>query len=331
MIYFIFLSYLLLLSSIPNRNQGILLTLFAIVLIFLSGFRAIDVGTDTIHYKTYFDRIASGENLSVEIGWITLNKIIQLFDGSYQLLVFLVSLLTIIPIYFTLKKHSVNPLFSLFLYFTLYFYFYSFNISRQTLAISFVLLAFTYLLNKKKVVYILLILLASTFHTSALITLPLLFVHKIPDIKIIYVVSIVIAAFIGLLSTNLIFSQISHTAYSGYVDKIELKNVAGNASYLLILNTFFIFILLITKKRELFFKIFFIYVVLSNLIIRIPFSNRLLLYFAIIQILYLPQLIYNSEEKNKPILISIIILYAYIIFMTSLKSGDIFPYSNVLF
>ncbi|PWH86970.1 EpsG family protein [Brumimicrobium oceani] len=328
--YFIFALFVLLSSAI-KKNGEIILHFLVAILVFIVGFRAIEVGTDTINYKMYFDVIQSGEYLPVEAGWLAINNLVILFNGSFETLLLLVTLLTMLPVYYVCKKSSVNPALSLFFYITLYFYFYSFNISRQILAISFVLLGFHFLKNNIKLAFIAFVLLASSFHASALIVLPLVFVNLIPDKIVLYVSAIVVSALIGLFGTDLLYNLIELTSYSRYLSRLELGNVSGNALYLLLLNGFFLFILYFSDKRETFFKIFFLYIVFSNMLVRIPMGSRLMMYFAVIQVLYLPLFLYTTRKGDNALLISAVVIYAFTIFFKTFGAGDILPYANNLF
>lgn len=328
--YLIFTLIVLLSSTIKKNGELILHSLFAI-LIFIVGFRTIEVGTDTVNYKMYFDVVESGKPLFVEPGWLAINHFITFFNGSYETLMLLVTLLTLIPVYWACRKYSINPTLSLFFYITLYFYFYSFNISRQLLAISFVLMSFHFLKENRKLSFVFLVLLASTFHTSALIVLPALFIDKIPDKPILYISAIVVSALVGLFGTESIYDFISLTSYSNYLYKLELGNTVGNAIYLLLLNGFFLFILYFSGKREVYFKLFFLYIVLTNIFVRIPLGSRLIMYFSVIQVLYLPLFIYTNRKENNIFLIAVVIIYAFTIFFKTFGAGDILPYTNRIF
>ncbi|WP_417265253.1 EpsG family protein [Brumimicrobium sp.] len=328
--YLIFTLIVLLSSTIKKNGELILHSLFAI-LIFIVGFRTIEVGTDTVNYKMYFDVVESGKRLFVEPGWLAINHFVIFFNGSYETLMLLVTLLTLIPVYWACRKYSINPTLSLFFYITLYFYFYSFNISRQLLAISFVLMSFHFLKENRKLSFVFLVLLASTFHTSALIVLPVLFIDKIPDKPILYISAIVVSALVGLFGTESIYDFISLTSYSNYLYKLELGNTVGNAIYLLLLNGFFLFILYFSGKREVYFKLFFLYIVLTNIFVRIPLGSRLIMYFSVIQVLYLPLFIYTNRKENNIFLIAVVIIYAFTIFFKTFGAGDILPYTNRIF
>lgn len=333
MIFFFLFSLLILFGSfLKPEKQKYILFLFAFIMFFLLGYRDETVGTDTKNYKTYFEIIEGGYLLSVEIGWIFLNKLVIWQGGNFNNLLVLVAAATVFPIAILLKKHSVNPLLSLFLYYTLYIYFYSFNISRQAIAITVVLLAYVFLIKNKKVWFIVFVIIASLFHTSSLIALPLVFVDRIPDKKSVYYAALAITSGIGLFYTDFLLQYLTRVeGYANYFNRYEIGNVIGNGLYLIVLNAFFLFVLFTIRKRDVSFKIFFCYILLSNLLARIPFNGRVLNFLSIFLILFFPYFINNSKLKEKYIINIIIILYAYVIFFRTFGAGEILPYINRFF
>lgn len=204
MIHFFLFSLFILMCSLIRIDRQLLIFIFiGCTLFILSGYRDISVGTDTIGYFSHFETISSGYIIPVEPGWIYLNQFISTLGGTYETFMIFISALILFPLLFIIYKTSNNPIFSVFLYYTTYLYFYSFNITRQALAITIVFLSFFFLLSKKKKILIPLglILLASTLHTSALIALPILVADKIPDKKWFYYSGISLTSFIGLFLT----------------------------------------------------------------------------------------------------------------------------------
>lgn len=338
MLLFFGLSFFLLLGAlIPVRNQNFYLLLSFFILFILSAFRDISVGTDTKNYEELFNSFEMGVEWireEIEPGWVFLNDLVIFFGGGYQDLLIISTLLTLIPVFIIAKKDSINPMFTISLYYLLYFYFYSFNISRQLIAVSFILFALTQLLNRKNISFLILIGFASFFHVSALICLPLLFLNKLPNDNF-KLISISIASmFVGLFGIDYISKIVGLTGYNIYVEYYDSGNILGNAIFLILFNALFIFILLTSKKITSELKLYFVFILFLNLTIRLPMGNRLLLYFSVYQVLFYPyylSVLNKFSSKSKSILILIILLFSYTIFYMSFGSGEILPYRNVLF
>lgn len=332
MIPFFVLSMIILLLSFVKKDKQFYLLIFIGVLLFLiAGFRAESVGTDTPHYKEYFEVISAFGWISIEPGWVLLNKLVQYFGGGYTHFMAIVSVVTILPLLYIFNKYSKNPILSLFFYYTLYIYFYSFNISRQVLATTLVIIALVLLTRSKKIWFIAMVAFASLFHTSALIALPLLFIDRLPNKTIFYILGIIISFIIGLFLTDTLSNYLAKATYTRYIETYEFGNVLGNAMYLIILNAFFIFILLTISQRDIYFKLFFLYVILANILARVPFGGRVLLFYSIFMTLFFPYYLENNKIKEKVVPYLIVIAYAFVVFYRSFGGGEILPYSNILF
>jgi len=280
----------------------------------------------------FFGRTERGIEIATERLWEVLSEIVVYFNGDFSVLLILSTLLVLIPIFIVAKKHSTNSSLTIFFYYTLYFYFFSFNISRQMIAVSLVLLACIFLIDNKKFIFAALVIFASGFHLTALTALPLFFLDRIPNKDRFFYIATFVAMFTGLFLTSYLFSLAGSVfGYIKYVEGFELGSVFGNFVYLIILNSFFFFIMYGIKKRDRLFKLFFVFVLVSNLLVRIPFGDRIVLYFAIIQILYLPYFIYNSRVNPRSIVFLIVVLYSYTMFFLKFGAGGILPYVNTLF
>lgn len=330
---FIFISFLILLLSINKKAGKLLLFIVFVILFILLGFRSINVGTDTINYLEIFERINYYDNKEIEIGWKILNTSIFNIGIGYQGFIVLIAFITLLPVYITVKKHSVNPMFSIFFYYTLYFYFNAFNISRQALAVVIILAAMPLLLKDKKTIYILFVLLASSFHTTALVALPLVVINKMPNYTLIYFLGVTLSLFIGIKGFTLLYSLAPETDYAHYAEAVDTSNLKAGMSFLLALNIFFFFVLFFIRERSTYFNLFFVYVMVTNITSKVPYGYRLVMYFSIAQVLFLPFFIRHNKFKGNWNIISIIavILYSYLLFFRSYGTGEIFPYDNILF
>src|SRR5690606_19533763 len=103
--------------------------------------------------------------------------------------------------------------------------------------------------------------------------------------------------------------------YGHYLRWAELEGAVG--LYLIALNAFFVFVLFTAKNRGILFKLFFVFIILANLTAKVPYGYRLIFYFTIIQVLYLPYFINNNKLKVKPLMFVLIVMYAYLIFYRS--------------
>ena len=189
MIYFVLLFVIIVLGGIVKPRKSLyarkayMIITFGL-LIALSGFRSPEVGRDVAgHYAQNYELISNmkwGELLpfsiagGYEIGYCYFNKLIgSLTQGNIQWFLFITSFFIYGVLGLFIYKKSPNVIFSvLLLLFTCQYYMYM-NILRQAMAVSIIILGYLIADECKRkitaiIIFSLFILLAMTFHTSAI-------------------------------------------------------------------------------------------------------------------------------------------------------------------
>lgn len=145
-------------------------------LIFLYGFRY-GIGTDyyayediyyqlhNLHFFEYIKKHLSGE-IYLEIGYYFLNKIAY----NYTALQIIIAILIYCVIVISIIRSQVHWGMAILIYLCEHFA-YSMNGIRFVIALSFILLGYTYLIDNKTLRYLIFILIAMCFHKSALISI----------------------------------------------------------------------------------------------------------------------------------------------------------------
>ena len=285
----------------------------------------------------YYERIYSGEEwirTILEPGWVAINDIAINFFNDFRAVIVIVALITLIPLYYVLYKYSKNPMFSLFVYLTNFFYLASLNVARQMLSASILLIAVMMLINNRKFWFIALILLSSLFHTSSLVFLILLLINRLPSKDIMLIILSLSSVIVGIFGIELLIKVINLTPFKAYITYFEFGNKLGNFFYLIILNIFAIFIMLTTKIRDNYFKVFWFTLILSCLLARIPFGDRVGLSINLFYIIFYPYYISHAYVGNKNYkILAVIAIVTFCLFTLSqnIGKGEIFPYTNVLF
>jgi len=150
----------------------------AALLFFFVGFAALvalrheTVGKDTASYVYYFDSISKmewgelGRN-SIEIGFTYLIKIVSQVFGNPQYLFIIVAVVSVAMIYRTYKRFCFDPSLTIVLFTILSTFVMMFSGIRQMMSIGVGFVAYEFVRNKKPIPFILAVLLAMSFHTSA--------------------------------------------------------------------------------------------------------------------------------------------------------------------
>ena len=249
----ILLSVLLFFAG-KNKKGGVIyninLFLGSLILVVFAGFRASSVGTDTNNYVGIFKSVnrsnLTGMDSSLEYLFVILNKTAYFFYEDYISLLISIAIITI---YFNIRvisKLSVNLGLSVFIYITLGGYVFFFNGARQAIAVAVFSMAILQIYNKNLKRYIFWVFIATLFHKTAMVMLPLYFLNlnkfslkKSVAIGFIFTVSILfMSTLLSLASDNVI------ARYSVYEDR------GASGAYILtffyIINT--IFLIYLKKK-----------------------------------------------------------------------------------
>ncbi len=277
--------------------------------------RSPSIGVDTAGgYFKYFQYIQAGSDLSwVEPAWIYINKICIWIGAGYQGVLALSGILSLIPVYYVIKKSCSNSCFALAVYYGMYFVLFSFNLVRQNIAISFAFLAMFFFVNKKMYNALLFFCLGFLFHNSVLVVLVLIFFLKI---NMSFAKTILLLAgsfFAGLLLSDDFFFVVSGEysrdlldsgGYAGFRNSIFLP-----ATFALLLNIFIIAILLpqFDKiKNNPWYLITLMGLIVMNLTVRLGQGTRVVLYFSIAQVIFIPNYIKSIEQRNEKCLTTVL-------------------------
>lgn len=170
--------------SVSNKFDKKVRKIFTILTILVPSFFAgvrYGIGTDYIVYEKVFTQIVNNDVITKksEFGYVILNEIIAFFTSNFNILLFVIAVITIGCIYATLyrKKEKISVPFAMFC-FMLLFYQMSFNLIRQLLAASILMYATKYLEENKKIKYFVYNLIAISIHSVAIIGLPLTFLYN---------------------------------------------------------------------------------------------------------------------------------------------------------
>lgn len=170
--------------------QRVALAMSCVVLWFFMAMRAQTVGVDTKYYVCIyqqFPQISWKElftaqlyptprrtwELDLEPGYRLLNKLLSIYLPAPQWITVANSALIIALLYRWLRRESPNAMLSIWLYLTLGVYQTEMNVARNAIAILLGYTAFHWIKERKLAPYFLQILMAVSFHKSAVVFLPL--------------------------------------------------------------------------------------------------------------------------------------------------------------
>lgn len=266
-----------------NKITFILLLFFNIAIV---GLRSEYVGADSLQYYLAFNELNEMSFTQALMtryaqGYILLTRFVGYFARSPYVFFFITALFTISIYFFYLKRFSKNVFFAIIVFFCLNWTLFI-AAMRQSYALSFILLGLPFLLNRKKVIFSLFVLIAMQFHSSAFVALCLLPLSSLTINK--KTICIFLTSAIFIFSSMTFFWQFVSKyggVYASYA--ISVFNTAGtnivNDIIIKIIPSLIIFGIAFwgTKEKRDHVTNFFLLVCLLNLCIGIVGLNSLII------------------------------------------------------
>lgn len=367
---FIYLYGKLYRANSSNRRRKIYLIVTFGVLILVAGLRDPSVGTDLAgHYAKRYNMIGSyswsqiptfSATIGYEIGYCYFTRFLHFFSSDVQFFVFATSFLMCAAFGYFIYKESTDVVLSAELMLFNCFYYRFMTMMRQGLAISIILVAYT-LLNgserklKDYIKFALLILLASTFHSSAILCMLMILFDRLKFTKkqIIFGVGAMVAFYLFYMNFYTVALNFFGTGnnYERYLtsatEGVGNINMQTIYNFLLAFVPFLLgyYVLVWEKKKEKhLFKddknmyclkkneSFLLYMVLiastfNLLVFRMNILNRFSLYFTPFVLILCPYAISSMKLKsNKPIVKACIYFMfgVYFVWLTITKAAEFY-------
>lgn len=367
---FIYLYGKLYRANSSNRRRKIYLIVTFGVLILVAGLRDPSVGTDLAgHYAKRYNMIGSyswsqiptfSATIGYEIGYCYFTRFLHFFSSDVQFFVFATSFLMCAAFGYFIYKESTDVVLSAELMLFNCFYYRFMTMMRQGLAISIILVAYT-LLNgserklKDYIKFALLILLASTFHSSAILCMLMILFDRLKFTKkqIIFGVGAMVAFYLFYMNFYTVALNFFGTGnnYERYLtsatEGVGNINMQTIYNFLLAFVPFLLgyYVLVWEKKKEKhLFKddknmyclkkneSFLLYMVLiastfNLLVFRMNILNRFSLYFTPFVLNLCPYAISSMKLKsNKPIVRACIYFMfgVYFVWLTITKAAEFY-------
>lgn len=298
-------------------------------------FRGIYVGADTPAYYHAYEKIEHGASLldvsedsRLEKGYLVYCLILKELGLGTQWVFIVEAAIFVAAVIFFAKNNAKDVIFMLI---TTSLTLLEFALSgvRQTLVISLFLVAYRFAVNRKLLIYTVLIYLASLFHTSILMIYPLYFLINIHFKKSTIFVYFAILA-LALMFINRLFYFFNDAL--GYEYVLEELN-AGYISF--IASLIFLFMALSCtqgEEKNLLFRPAAHLTIVNTMLGAIRFVNvmamRIMLYISCFPYLMIDQI--NDSNPNKKLYKTIAMIYisAYIVYRTFFIDPYYFFWNN---
>lgn len=327
--------------TLPSTLQDNLILIFSFsILFFLHAFKDWNSLLDTPWYLKFYNEATEPlfsvnyQESRFEGGYSFLNYLFRNIFSSIIPFSICLSLIILVPYFYSIKKYSPIIWFSIILYICGP-YLQSLFVVRQHAAMAITLLSAPYIINRKFFPFMLLMILAYLFHHSSVIFFPAYFIFSVSLKKHFIIKFIFISLFIFIfvkLATSVFLDLLPF--YSNYIEEYEIRTNFTPALIALSILVFS-FLYLNISKLEGFQKLSFLMTCTSFVLcisgVGLPLVVRLTYYYTLYAIFFIPFIINKVDNTNFKIIFSLIIisLYSYLL-IKNLNEGYFDDYTLIL-
>ena len=301
-----------------ENNNRIFCILASLNWILLSGLRHLRVGADTLKYGYYFEQAKNISWLSLwkepvdifihgsmgkDPGYIVFQKLVRLLTTNYRVYLIIIAVIFTLPLGIWIYRNSSNALMSFIIYSCLFYSFFSITGTRQTIATAMVVfVGYRYIKKQNIWIFLLLILIGSSIHFSAICYLPFYFIanREITNKYLFLCGSIFMGVFI----------------FKGYIYRLGSKLIGydqylpnqGDETWIFTIFLIALAIVTLMKRNEIlisntrnkhYINALLIAVILVLFTFVNPASMRVIQYFSLYIILLVPEIINTFQKKER--------------------------------
>ena len=335
-----YLFFCFLITFASKKHPKTSAALIFLVGVFISGYRSPSYTPDSQAYAGYFTLNAQK---TLEESWQAvisregkdpfyyfIGNCLSKIGFTYREWFIFISIIFMAGFCYLMYKHSKNYFLSSLFMVALSYYYFTMTGLRQAMAMGICFFAFEFAYRKKPIPFILLVLVASLFHSSALI---FLIIYLIKELVIgikqwIIVFASVVMAFLFPGAINSVVKLLAWSdELSNYAETTTGLSIFG---FVIQLSIIVFCLYCITKEHyndthyRVFFNTMFVGLILQSFAINIDNIFRMSMYFSIYGAFVLPDAIELQDEKVKRILY---IMISTVLLIYMLRAGN---YSHLI-
>jgi hypothetical protein len=306
-----------------RKNRGFIFFSAVLTLIFFAGLRVEGIGSDDHNYVQIYESIPSFQELfsidtklseyRKEIGYIIINVFIKSISDSYTILFLIIAIISVGLASHNYKKYSRFCFLTLLLFFVHPFLYRDMNQMRAAIALAICLYSIPYIEEKKFINFVIVILVASSFHLVAIaMFLPFVLsrfnIGRIKAIVMVLIsfllgfisISSVILSFIPAINSSITSSLINYSNSEMYSATLGMFNIT-NIKSMFIFTLLTIFYEKLIKRQPFFNTMYMMYAL--SLAWRIAFNDfaiiagRVGTVFEIVEVILIPSFILLLSNK----------------------------------
>lgn len=339
-------EYFCLDRSSKGRHQNRILLFAIFIILFLTSALRFEVGNDYYNYAVTAHEVYYNGYVVTEVGFNYLVKVVyNLFGGEYYEIVFAIFAFATLVIFLKAMYEQGDIFYEVFfLFMTFGLYFQTFNTMRYYFALAVAFYSMRYVLRKDWLRFVLLIGIASLFHKSVLIVIPVYFLATLDWNKWVIIGITLLGAICLCLKSPLL--KLALYLYPSYRDTIYLEGGTSISSIIrgVAILGFMIYIFYSCNVEEqakdellIYSKLNFLSVIAYVFFSFLPVITRIGYYLSIFTILLIPKLINQIKQEKRArkaryIVIIACVIYFIVFLLTADKDGvGLMPYKTWLF
>lgn len=342
-LFVVIILIFLILNSLIKTSIQLFQILALILLVFFVGFR-FDTGYDWAMYRNFYEYNTFHD--SIEFGYILFIELLRYLFNNYQSLFFFTALVTFVFLYLGIKKYTKHSSIAILIFILIPGLFLnSLTIMRQELAIAITFYAFAFLIDKKFLNYLILMLLAFSFHYSVAIVF---FTHLVvwkyaSKVKYNYYYYLIFFSmlFLGFNIGNIVY-------FFAQGGRYEFYQSGESVSLLKILILNFLAMLYVYLSPKIIdkskYNIYIVALVVMNVVYLNVFSSvialsRIAYYFKIFEIILVAEILFIFNKNVRVLALIFLVAFYSIQFLSALKIdlaetrtvNNLIPYKNIFF
>jgi transmembrane protein EpsG len=298
-----------------DKNRKKYIKIIAVILILQSGLRNVAVGTDTYQYYLYFEDIKKTSWSAVyqnfidvyqlgegkDAGYLLFQKIVQLFTSENQVFLLVIATLFFAALGNFIYKNTTrlsDAIMAFMIYSVLFYGFFSITGHRQTIATALILFSFEFIKKKRIIPFLLLVFIAFFLHKSSLIFIPFYFICRIKQPKTLFI-GVLLLFPIFMVNRNILAQYFQ--SLGGY-EEYEQFEGAGTLTFSIMFLLICSVALLRQKiifhnnsNSQYYYNAFAIALLFLPLTWINPSMMRVVQYFSIFMLLFVPAIIRSFE------------------------------------
>jgi len=327
--YIILLIFAATSAIVPRKHQLPVSLILLLMMLLMVGLRDLSIGRDT---QSYIDKFMMDKNESFapELLFGLMINLISFITDTPQVFILLITSLIYIPLFIIIRKEDINPSFALFIFIVASstYFFETFNLIRQSIAIVFLLYVYHYFKKEKYFLSLIFSLVSIMFHVSSIILIPFILMKYVKLSYIWIVFLLVFSYYVGL--SKILFSFFDYISlfdrfadyevlnrlavYVRYSDprtSASTFNLVGMLAHMIPLT---VTSLLVYKKNgdQTYFNIFFAGVILFNCFVFFRYAERLFSGLTILQIFLIPGVFESGSKIKRILIIAFLVLLSFV-------------------